>query len=412
MIDFETFTLNNGLKVIVHPDPSVKTVVLNVLYDVGSRDEHPNRTGFAHLFEHLMFGGSKHIPSYDQPLQAVGAQNNAFTSTDLTNYYVVAPATNMETAFWVESDRMLSLSFKKEVLEVQRKVVIEEFKQRYLNQPYGDVWLHLRPLAYTTHPYQWPTIGKEISHIAEASMKEVKDFYSTYYVPANATLVLAGAISIKEAKALSEKWFGDIPGGEKPVRDLPEEPKQTQKRSKTIEADVPLNGLYKCWHMPARTHPDYIPADLVSDVLGRDKSARLYQKLVQEEPLFNSINAYVTGSIDPGLLCITGKLNKGVSPEEGEDGLEEVVAELLNEGIHEEEVEKVKNQALSSLNFEDVELFNRAFKLAYFDLLGDVHQYNSLSSEIKAVSQNQIELQARKILMEENSSVLYYQAKS
>lgn len=257
MIQFKEFSLDNGLRVIVHEDPSVQIAVLNILYDVGSRDEHPEKTGFAHLFEHLMFGGSKNIPSYDEPLQKVGGENNAFTNTDITNYYLTVPAPNIETGFWLESDRMLSLSFDAEVLEVQRKVVIEEFKQRYLNQPYGDVWLKLRPLAYLKHPYQWATIGKEIRHIENATMDDVRNFFFRFYVPSNAVLVVAGNVRFDQVKQLSEKWFGPVGAPEQPGRRLPQEAPQTLKRTLEIEADVPASALYKAYHMPGRFHRDF-----------------------------------------------------------------------------------------------------------------------------------------------------------
>jgi len=300
MIPFSEFTLDNGLRVIVHEDRTVQIAVMNILYDVGSRDEQPHKTGFAHLFEHLMFGGSKNIPSYDEPLQMVGGENNAFTNTDITNYYLTVPASNLETGFWLESDRMLSLSFDPKVLEVQRKVVIEEFKQRYLNQPYGDVWLKIRPLAYTIHPYQWATIGKEISHIENATMDDVKEFFFTHYLPNNAVLVVAGNVTLEQVKQLSEKWFGPIPSGKRTERKLPTEPKQTQKRTLTVEAKVPANALYKSYHMPGRFHKDYYVADLLSDMLSRGQSSRLYETLVKEKEIFNSISSFVMGTIDPG----------------------------------------------------------------------------------------------------------------
>src|SRR5882672_6024346 len=319
MIPFSQFTLDNGLQVIVHEDHSVQIAVMNILYDVGSRDEQPNKTGFAHLFEHLMFGGSKNIPSYDEPLQLVGGENNAFTNTDITNYYLTVPAANLETGFWLESDRMLSLSFEPKVLEVQRKVVIEEFKQRYLNQPYGDVWLKLRPLAYRTHPYQWATIGKEISHIENATMDDVKDFFFTHYVPSNAVLVVAGNVTTDQVKQLSEKWFGPISSGKKKERKLPAEPKQNEKRILNTEANVPANALYKTFHMPGRFHNDYYTVDMLSDILSRGEQSRLYQELVKEKEIFNSISSFVMSTIDPGLLVVNGRLKDGVALADAEN---------------------------------------------------------------------------------------------
>src|SRR5690349_21616405 len=312
MIKYSSFTLSNGLRVFVHEDPTVQIAVMNILYDVGSRDEQPDKTGFAHLFEHLMFGGSKNIPSYDEPLQLVGGENNAFTSADITNYYLTVPAANIETGFWLESDRMLSLSFDPNSLEVQRKVVIEEFKQQYLNQPYGDVWLKLRPLTYEVHPYKWATIGKEISHIENATLDDVRSFFFKHYLPSNAILVVAGNVKHDQVKMLSEKWFGPIPGGTKPVRNLPKEPRQAKKKTLTVEAKVPADAIYKTYHMPGRFEKDFYAADLFSDVISRGHSSRLYQQLVDEKEIFTSISSFTTATIDPGMLVISGRLKSGV----------------------------------------------------------------------------------------------------
>ncbi|WP_303309937.1 pitrilysin family protein [Hymenobacter sp. BT730] len=412
MIHFEEFTLANGLRCIVHEDHSTPMAVLNILYNVGSRDEDPAHTGFAHLFEHLMFSGSVNIPSYDEPLQLVGGENNAFTSPDITNYYLTLPAANIETGFWLESDRMLSLAFSDNGLEVQRKVVVEEFKQNYLNQPYGDVWLKLRPLAYQVHPYSWATIGKEISHIEEATMQQVRDFFTKHYSPANAILVVAGAVTSAEAQRLAEKWFGPIPGGTRYERHLPQEPRQTQARSLDITADVPLNALYKVYHMPARTDDAYYTVDLLSDVLGRGKSSRLYQQLVKDEPLFNSISASVTGSLEPGLLVISGRLNAGVSLEQAEAAVDKVVAELRTTPVGTEELEKVKNQAEASIIFGEIELLHRAMNLAYCKLMGDADLINQESARIQAVTPAALLAAAQEVLRPENSSTLRYHAQA
>jgi zinc protease len=371
MIDFKEFTLDNGLQVIVHEDPTVQIAVLNILYDVGSRDEHPDRTGFAHLFEHLMFGGSVNIPNYDEPLQKVGGENNAFTNTDITNYYLTVPAANLETGFWLESDRMLSLSFDPQVLEVQRKVVIEEFKQRYLNQPYGDVWLKLRPLAYKVHPYQWATIGKEIGHIENASMTDVRNFFNEFYNPANAVMVVAGNVTTEQVQKLSEKWFAPIPSVKRKSRTLPQEPEQAAKRFLEIEADVPASALYKTYHMPGRFHADYYAIDLLSDVLSRGHSSVLYQKLVKEKEIFTSISSFVTSTIDPGLLVINGRVKNGITLKQAEEEVDGIVNDIVKNGIAESELEKVQNQAYSTLEFGEVEVMNRAMNLAFSKLSGD-----------------------------------------
>jgi zinc protease len=412
MIAFEHFSLNNGLQVYVHPDPDSSIAAFNICYNVGSRDESEDKTGFAHLFEHLMFGGSKNIPSFDTPIQKAGGENNAFTSPDITNYYITLPKDNIETAFWLESDRMLSLSFDPKVLEVQRSVVIEEFKQRYLNQPYGDVWLKLRPLAYTTHPYKWATIGKDISHIEDATMDDVKDFFFHHYLPNNATLVVGGNVTLEQVKALTEKWFGDIPAGKVKERNFPKEPIQTEKRVLETTADVPLDAIYKTFHIPGRYEENYTEADLVSDILGRSKSSRLHQKLVKEQKLFNNISAYVTGSLDPGLLVISGNLNKGVNMDEADTAITKVLAEVAKERLSEEELEKVKNQAYSTIAFGEVDLLNRVMNLAFAANAGDVNYANLDVEKIKAVSSESLHRVAQKILNEANSSTLKYFSKN
>ena len=410
MIPYSAFTLDNGLKVLVHEDPTVDIAVMNILYDVGSRDERPDKTGFAHLFEHLMFGGSKNIPSYDEPLQRVGGENNAFTNTDITNYYLTVPASNLETGFWLESDRMLSLSFDPDVLHVQRNVVVEEFRQRYLNQPYGDVWLKLRPLCYTVHPYQWATIGKEIAHIEQASLEDVREFFFRYYLPSNAVLVVAGKVTENQVRQLAEKWFGPIPAGKRPVRNLPAEPRQAERRQAVVQAKVPAHALYKAFHMPGRFHPDYYAADLLTDVLGRGESSRRYRTLVKEREIFSSVSSFSMGTIDPGLVVINGRLQAGLRLEEAEKHLDEVVSKLLADGPSDEEVEKVKNQAESSLEFGEVEVMNRAMNLAFGTLSGDPEFVNKEGERIAAVTREDIHRQAREILQDRNANVMYYEA--
>lgn len=410
MIAFSEFTLDNGLKVIVHEDPTVQIAVMNILYDVGSRDEQPDKTGFAHLFEHLMFGGSKNIPSYDEPLQLVGGENNAFTNTDITNYYLTLPATNIETGFWLESDRMLSLSFDPKVLDVQRKVVIEEFKQRYLNQPYGDVWLKLRPLAYTTHPYQWATIGKEISHIENATMEDVHDFFYSHYLPNNAIMVVAGNVTVEQVRTLSEKWFGPIPAGKVRSRILDREPQQQSKRFQQIEAKVPADAFYKAWHMPGRFHDSYYSIDLLSDVLSRGQSSRLYQKLIKEKEVFTSISSFLMGTLDPGLFVVSGRVKPGVTLAQAESELQLVLDEIIANGVSEQELTKVKNQAESSVEFAEIEVMNRAMNLAFAKLSGDADLVNREIQLIEKVSVTDIHDVAKEILKETNSNTLYYKA--
>ncbi len=410
-IAYESFTLDNGLPVIVHPDNTTQQVVLNILFNVGSRDEDPDKTGFAHLFEHLMFGGSKNISNFDEPLQKVGGENNAFTTPDYTNYYTVVPKSNIETAFWLESDRMLSLSFDPKVLEVQRKVVIEEFKQRYLNQPYGDVWLKLRSLAYQKHPYNWPTIGKEISHIEEATMEDVREFFHKYYVPNNAVLVVAGNVTLDQVKTLSEKWFGPIPMGEEYVRNLPTEPVQTEARNMELSGNVPLNALYKVYHMADRLSDEYYSADLMSDILGRGKSSILYQSLVKEKKLFSKIGCYITGSIEPGLMVISGNLSDGVSHQEADEAIENVIERFTSNEHINGALDKVKTQSESSHHFSEIELLNRAINLAYFTLLGDTGLINHDLEKTLAVTESDILQVTKKVLNKTNCSTLYYHRK-
>lgn len=412
MIQFERFVLDNGLRVIVHKDTSTPMAVLNILYNVGARNENPEQTGFAHLFEHLMFGGSVNIPDYDEPLQMAGGENNAYTTNDLTNYYIQIPKENLETAFWLESDRMLSLAFDEKSLEVQRKVVCEEFKEHYIDKPYGDVWFKLRELAYTQHPYRWMTIGKELSHIENAQLQDVKDFFSKHYRPDNAIMVVAGNVETAEVKKLAEKWFGNIAAGRNDVPGYLQEPIQAEARRLSLTADVPLDAFYKCWHMGDRLSNEYYVCDLITDILGGGESSRLHQKLVKELQLFVSIQCYHMGSIDPGIICIDGKLVKGVKMEDAEREVEKVLQYLKEEPILHIELEKVKNKTESIMAFEDMSLLNRANSLAFYELLGDADMMNTEFSKYEAVTIADIKETAQRIFREENSSTLYYYAKN
>ncbi len=412
MIEFKKHVLANGLRLLVHEDHTVPMAVLNVLYDVGAKDENPNQTGFAHLFEHLMFGGSINIPSYDEPLQKVGGENNAFTSNDITNYYIQVPSVNIETAFWLESDRMLSLAFSEKSLEVQKNVVVEEFKQRYLNQPYGDVWLKLRPLAYKVHPYQWATIGKEVSHIENAEMNDVKNFFKKHYNPQNAILVVAGDVSFEKALALTEKWFGGIDAGEKYLRNLPVEPEQNEARFLEHHADVPNDSIYKAFHVNDRKSNDYYIADIISDVLSRGESSRLYQKLVKEDKLFSEINAYITGDIDKGLFIVEGKPSKGVSLEQADEAIWTVLNDLKTNLLPERELNKIFNKLESSNVFGEMNLLNRAMNIAYFELLGDANELNTEIEKYRAVTNIDISNYAEKVFTKENCSSLFYYSKN
>jgi zinc protease len=410
MNNFTSFTLSNGLKVFHLPDPGNPMAVLNIMYDVGSRDENPAQTGFAHLFEHLMFGGSVNIPSYDEPLQMVGGENNAFTNPDITNYYIQLPVENLETAFWLESDRMLSLAFSQKSLDVQKGVVVEEFRQRYLNQPYGDVMHILRALCYQSHPYKWPTIGSEVSHIENAVLQDVKDFFFKHYRPNNAIMVVAADLPLDRIKELAEKWFTPIEAGENLKRNLPNELPQTEGRRKEVSAAVPMSAIFKAYPMEGRMSDEFYSANLLTDILGHGKSSRLVNTLVKEERIFHSLNAYVTGSIDPGLLILDGKVNPGVGVKEAEDRLMEEIRNLQASGFSDEEVEKVKNQSETALAGSEIETLNRAINLAFFALLGKPEQSREELKKLREVTKEGIENTFKKLLSPERENTLIYKA--
>src|SRR4051794_3670554 len=412
MIAFNRFVLDNGLRVLVHEDHSTPMAVVNVMYDVGARDEDPDKTGFAHLFEHLMFGGSIHIKDYDEPLQKAGGENNAYTTNDLTNYYCQLPAENIETAFWLESDRMLSLAFSKKSLDVQRKVVCEEFKEHYINKPYGDAWHKMRELAYTNHPYRWMTIGKNLEHIEKARLEDVKDFFFKHYTPANAVLVVAGKITTGEVKRLTEKWFAPIESGTKYNRNLPGEPKQTAPRLLEVKADVPLDALYKTWHMDSRLEKGYYVAELITEILGGGGSSRLYQSLVKEQQLFSNIDCYHFGSTDKGLLAIEGKLVKGRTMEEAEMAIDEELEKIKSTLVTETELQKVKNKTESMIAFEDMTVMSRANSLAYYELLGNANLMNEELGKYQAITAEDIRHYSQQIFDENNSNTLRYYGKN
>ncbi|QES88020.1 M16 family metallopeptidase [Rhizosphaericola mali] len=408
MIDYNSFTLNNGLQVIVHEDDSSPMAVVNVLYNVGAKDEQEDHTGFAHLFEHLMFGGSVNIPDFDEPLQMAGGENNAYTTNDLTNYYESVPTQNLETALWLESDRMLSLAFDKKSLEVQRKVVCEEFKENYINKPYGDVWKLIREQAYKVHPYKWMTIGKELKHIEDATLQEVKDFFHKYYIPSNAYLVVAGNVKTEEVKVLVEKWFGEIPGRSLPERNIPQEPAQTEARRLTVERNVPANAFFKSWHMGGRLDPQFYTIDLITDILGGGPSSRLYQTLVKEKELFSQISCFHTGSVDAGLVTVEGRLAEGISFEEAEKAVQEQMDIFCKNGIDPNELTKVINKTESMMAFEDLSLMSRASNLAYYALLGDTDLINKEFGMYQQVTADAIQAISNQLFQESNSNTIWY----
>lgn len=410
MIQVNRYTLANGLRIVHNEDDSTQMVALNLLYDVGARDEDPSHTGFAHLFEHLMFRGSLHIPDYDTPVQNAGGENNAWTNNDITNYYITLPHQNVETGFWLESDRMLSLDFSPKSLEVQRQVVIEEFKQRNLNQPYGDASHLLRELAYESHPYRWPTIGKEIAHIAQATLEEVKDFFYRFYAPNNAILAVTGHISFEETIRLAEKWFGPIPARNISPRQLPAEKPQTAVRRKTVERKVPVDAIYMAFHMSNRMHPDYYVYDMITDILSNGRSSRFIQSLVQEQKLFTSIDAYISGSLDEGLLHVTGKPVEGVSLEQAEEAIWKELEKMKTVPVSEQELEKVKNRYESEQIFNNINYLNVATNLAFFELTGKAEDINEEVGKYRAVTAEQIQATSARCFVPENCSILYYKA--
>lgn len=408
MIQFSKHILSNGLRVIVHEDHTLPTAVLNILYDVGARDENPDKTGFAHLFEHLMFGGSVNIPVFDEPLQRVGGVNNAFTSNDITNYYDQVPSNNIETAFWLESDRMLSLAFSEKSLDVQRNVVMEEFKQRYLNQPYGDTQLKLRPLVYKDHPYRWSTIGKELAHIEEAEIGDVKAFFKKHYNPLNAIMVIAGDVDTAAMLEMAEKWFGPIPAGEKYTRSLPVEPKQQERREETVHADVPLDAIYMAYRVVARMDPAYYATELMTDILSQGNSSRLYVELVKNKSLFSEVHAYMSQDLDPGMLIVEGKIRTGVAVADAEAAVKVELQKMISEMPSADELTKVKNKLESGMVFSELSLLDRAINLAYYELLGDASLVNKQLERYLEITPEQIQSTAASIFTDDQCSVLYY----
>ena len=408
MINYKKFILENGLRVLVHEDKSTPLVAINILYDVGSRDEDQTMTGLAHLFEHLMFGGSLNIPDYDTPLQLVGGENNAFTSNDITNYYLTVPSENIETGFWLESDRMLQLDFSQKNLETQRNVVIEEFNQRYFNQPYGDATLKLRPLAYKVHPYRWPTIGMDMAHIKSIDLEQVKSFFFSHYAPNNAILALTGNIEYDRAFKLTRKWFGPIEKRAIRSRNLPVEPQQTEARIITVERDVPSTALYKVWHVGPRNGKDFYTLDLITDLLAGGESGRLYTKLVREKKLFSEINAYLSADIDPGLIIVQGKLMKGIDIQHADESINEVIIDLQKEEITKDEMEKVKNKFESSTVFSNTSILNKAANLSFCELLGNPALINNEVDLYRNVSHGMVIEALEKYFIPTNCSTINY----
>jgi zinc protease len=410
MIQYKRFTLANGLRVLVHEDHSSPMATVNLCYYVGARDESPDRTGFAHLFEHLMFSGTKAAPNFDDPLQMAGGENNAFTNNDITNYYNVLPAENLEVALWLESDRMHNIRFSEKKLDVQRKVVVEEFKETCLNEPYGDVWHHLAELAYKVHPYRWPTIGMVPEHVSEASLADVQAFYDKFYQPNNAVLVVAGKVDTAEVQVLVEKWFGHLPSGPLIERILPPEPPQLALQQRVLKAQEPADALYLGFHIPSRVDRDYYGVDMLSDILGNGPSSRLYRRLLKEKELFSGIDCYVSGSIDPGLLIIEAKPVEGVTNEQARAAIWEELEQLKSEGISARELEKVKNKVESTLIFSELSVLNKAINLAFFEILGNAELINQEAQLYRRITGEELQGLAQRIFVEDNCSEVTYEA--
>lgn len=412
MVHFTRSVLDNGLTVICHTDRSTPFVSVNVLYKVGSRNEHPEKTGFAHLFEHLMFGGSRNVEDYDRHVQAAGGDSNAYTTNDLTNYYITIPAANIETALWLESDRMAGLNFSQHALDVQRQVVIEEFKQRYLNIPYGDLWLKLRPLAYREHPYRWATIGVSPEHIERARLEDVEEFFRRYYAPDNAVIAVSGNIGEAHALELVKKWFGDIPPGSLERPSVPQEPAQREERRLVVEGnEVPADAVYKVFHMGGRASGNFYACDVISDILSNGQSARLYVNLIKKRRLFSGIDAYVTGDMDPGLFIFSGKLSEGTDIREAEAAIDEEIEKFIRDGVTDREVQKVINKTEARISYSEINYQNKSNNLAFFEFLGDVELINSEGARYRTIDTANIRETAAEIFRKENSSTLYYMKK-
>ncbi|MDQ1297133.1 MAG: zinc protease [Bacteroidota bacterium] len=411
MIKFSKICLNNGLRVLAHEDRSTPLVAMNILYGVGSRDEDPDRTGLAHLFEHLMFGGTESIPEFDRHLQIAGGENNAFTNPDITDYYITLPANNIETGFWLESDRMNSLDFSQKNLDTQKNVVIEEFNQRYLNQPYGDAMLMLRPLAYKVHPYRWPTIGMDADHVRNTGLHEIKEFFFSHYAPDNAILTLTGNITPDNAFRLSEKWFGTIEKRNVNQKSLPAEPPQTEERILTVERNVPASALYKAWHMGPRLSSDFYTLDLITDLLAGGESGRLFTKLVREKKLFSEINTYITSDIDPGLVILHGKIMQGIDIYKANYEVNNIILTLIEKKASSPEMEKVKNKYESANIYSNTNILNKAMNLAYYELLGNPEMINTEVDLYRKTDRAMVLEAAGKYLTDSNCSTLYYKSK-
>lgn len=409
-------TLANGLHIVHHEDNTTQMVAVNLLYNVGARHENPEHTGYAHLLEHLMFEGSVNIPDYDTHVQFAGGENNAWTNNDFTNYYITLPKSNVETAFWLESDRMLGLALTRQSVEIQKGVVIEEFKQRHLNRPYGDVQHLIRSMAYKVHPYRWPTIGICPEHIEHATLELVMDFYHRHYTPSNAILSVVGNISFDDTVRLSEKWFGPIENTESlkmpELHSLSEEPLQTRIRRKTVYRDVPSNMLVMAFHMGDRKSPEYHICDLITDLLSAGQSSRLIQHLVHRDKIFTSVDAYIQGSMDAGLIYIMGRIAENITLPQAEHAVWEELNALKRRTIPTKELNKVRNRSESERTFNNINYLNRAISLAQMELIGQDRELSDELSRYCSVTTDDIRHTARKLFIKKNCNILYYKKRT
>lgn len=404
--------LKNGLRLLHYHDVNTQMVAVNIMYNVGSKHEHPDHTGFAHLFEHLMFAGSAHVPDFDEVVQRASGENNAWTNTDVTNYYISLPAHNLETALYLESDRMLALNINQESLDVQKQVVAEEFKQRFLNQPYGDASLLMRPMVYGEHPYAWPTIGKKLEHIEAFCLDDVRAFYDKFYAPNNAVLAICGHVSFEKAIELTEKWFGDIPAKDLACKPLSAVERQHSPRRMEVTRQVPMDALYKYWHAPAVSEAGYQACDLLTDILAGGRSARLFQRLVKDRRKFSALDIYVGGEAEKGggSIQFCGKPLIGVSIEKAEQALLEELQLMATEAVSAEELQKVKNKFESAFLFRNTNCLHIATQICWYELMGDAEQYLKDFHQTLQLQASDLQAMAAQVFCEDNCSTLYYRA--
>jgi len=408
MVEFHKFQLQNGIRLIVQPNKDTAIASLNVLYDVGSKDEQPDKTGLAHLMEHLMFEGSVNIPNYDAVLQNAGGENNAFTNNDVTNYYLYLPAQNLELGFWLESDRLYQLALTEKKFLNQQKVVLEEFEETTLDIPYGDAWHHLRNLTYKKHPYRWPVIGLTREHVANFTYNDVINFYEKHYQPQHSIWVVAGPVNVDEVKAMAEKWLANLPNNTTYKRSLFNEPEQHEFRQKTIEGNLPSDALYMAFKMPGRNNKNYHACEILSDVLATGRSSRFEQNLVKKQRLFSSINAFVTSDLEQGMFVVEGMVNSGVSLSNAEASVWNELELLKTELVGEKELERIKNKIETTIAFSENNPLNTAINIAFYELMGNANEINEEIGKFRSLTSPQIKATANKLFQKNKCSTVRY----